>query len=75
MLALMMCAYRFTTWLTLTRHADALQQYCRGKGLDPDSVMPCVVDAGTDDVRLQSSEDYKGVKTARLPGSALHQVC
>ena len=56
-------------------HADALQQYCRGKGLDPDSVMPCVVDAGTDDVQLRSSEAYNGVKSARLLGSALHQVC
>lgn len=55
-------------------NADMLQAYCQAANLEAATVLPCVLDAGTNDVELQKVPRYIGCKSATLQGSALHEV-
>ena len=55
--------------------ADMLQAYCQEANLEAATVLPCVLDAGTNDYQLQKGYPYAGCKSARLQGSTLQQVC
>ena len=55
-------------------NADMLQAYCQAAKLEAAAVLPCVLDAGTNDVGLQQGPPYMGCVSARLQGGALQQV-
>ena len=59
------------TWLC----AGKLDLYVAAAGFHPRTVLPCVVDVGTDNVALRSDPLYMGLDCPRVKGEAFFEVC
>ena len=60
--------------ISVVKCAEKFGRYCAALKVDPDEVVSCPLDAGTDDKAMQTNPSCKGRRTATLQGSTLQPV-
>ena len=67
-------------WASATRRAGhghqrgKLDLYVAGAGIEPGSVLPCVLDVGTDNEKLLNDPYYFGLQRKRLKGAEYYEM-
>eukprot|EP00775_Hariotina_reticulata_P003588 gene3588-3854_t len=51
-----------------------LDLYCAAAGFHPSKVLPCVIDVGTNNVKLREEPLYMGLQMSRLTGPAYYDI-